>query len=98
MSQRKVWVDFDRLLVHLQRKIQALSPRVAAAPQEVVVGGGVARGLLRDFLLLLRSQIDSEGLCDASGDFVLYFENVRHLGQTAVPTWCGRSRFPPIVP
>ncbi len=79
VRERELRIQLDRLLEHLERKIQILAPRVAAAAQVVVVGLQILGRLALDRSLLLWCERDAQGLRDAPRNLVLNGEHVFHL-------------------
>src|SRR4029077_16300433 len=75
ISQRKIFVELNGLLEHLQRVIGIFAPRIAAAPQIEIISLGVFRGLNADDFFFLRSESDAQRMRDASSNFVLADES-----------------------
>ena len=84
VRQRKIGVQVDGLLEHLQRIVRVLAPRIAASPQIEVVSLGIFGGLLPDGFFFLRRQRDAQRLRDAAGNFVLDGEDVFQLPVVAL--------------
>ena len=84
IGQGKIRIKRNRLFVHLHREFQAQLSGVAARAQKMIVSLKIFCRLLRQRLLFLRRERNTQRLGDAAGDLVLYFEDVFELAVIAL--------------
>ena len=82
MSERKIRIECDRVLVHLKSKLQILpsdATRIISPSQIQIVGLQVLGRFCGESLLLLRRERDPQRSSDLLRDLILHFEDVFHL-------------------
>src|SRR5690349_11221648 len=82
VGQREFWVEGDRLLEHLARKLEILfrqAAHITLAAEVEVVRLKIFGWFRRELCLLLRRQCDAQSFRDLAGNLVLQLEDILHL-------------------
>ena len=82
MCKRKLRIENDGVLEHLQREFEILpdeTSRVALAAKIEIVRLQIRRRLHRQRLLFFRRQSDPQGLRNPARDLVLQLEDILHF-------------------